>query len=1205
MKNKLEKYGSWLSIILVGVLFFVFYFQLFSKNYYNKLNGVKSNFKKLENSLLLQKNKVDNAITSDQNFDEIAINPLINLHIYKNDTLYFWSTNKIPISKFEDIQFPADGLIKAQNGWYYAQSYHLNGYSYTLSFLIKNEYSYVNEYLENEFATEFNPKVKSSISLDESVGFPIYTKDKHYVFSIVVNEYQPISVSNAIILFSLLVIWLTLILLKTTKLILKIETKLVWFYPILLIVIRYCSLRFEWFGFFKNSELYSPSLYGTNEIFPNFLEYNINILTLFTISYFVFKRLGAVKQTIPKYWFFIIGIIPFIIWQIILFFFQGLIENSSIPLHIEELFKINAYSIIAIISMAIIGFMYFIINKTIIKLAKNSFIALNVILSILILYGLTYIFIQYYFIQNETFTTSCFPILFLIAIALLEYKEFNQKHLVLGMMMLALFAFTNAQIINDLSEKKSKSEKELYANQLLIEKDIVTELEYSNLVKSIRNDRFLQQMISAGFQLNFREFERAMERRHFKGFWERYECKFFLFNVNGNSLLNIQGGSNELLNNLNDYVNNHGVQSEIVPTMYYISDYIGQYSYIIREQINGRNGELATLFVTLKSKKIPEEIGYPRLLISSESSSLHHLDNYSIAKYHNKRLVSQFGTYNYPNSLIGLYKSNPKHLANFNLNGYNHLIQYKSKNDVVVLSNITITTMDTITSFSYLFCLFGLLLLPIYMRYYSISITLKSLALSSKIQFTLISIVVVALVVSAISSGIFIKNQYSSFSELTLKEKVHSIDEELASFINKEKNLSIQENGSLLNYQLMGLSKIFKTDINIYDNKGFLISTSRPNVFNSGLLSEQINPLAKKELILLDKSEFIHTENIGNLNYNSAYAPLYNKYGKTIGFINLQHFGQQEEVEHQIQQFLMSIISVFVLLIACSVIIAIFAASWITNPLHMIQSYLSNIHLGRSNQYINYSKNDEIGALVKSYNKKIDELEYAAQQLAQSERESAWRDMAKQVAHEIKNPLTPMKLSVQHLVRSFDPNDDRAQEKINRVCQSLVEQIDALTKIANEFSNFAKMQKAEFNSIDIVSLITNSAELFREGNQIDILLNGPEQCIINGDKDQLLRVFNNLIKNSCQAISSIENGTINIDIQLDNSIVKIAVKDNGVGIPEIQQSKIFVPYFTTKSTGSGIGLAMVKQIIENHKGIIYFESEVNKGTTFTVELPII
>lgn len=1205
MKKIISKYSSWLFILFVGVAFFVLYFQIFSTNHYRELNKVRANFKQLENSIQQHKIKVDNAINSNQKFDEIYLKKVINLHVYKQDTLIYWSTNKIPVSKFEDIQFPANGLIKAQNGWYYAQSYQKGAYSYTLSFLIKNEYSYVNEYLENDFSNELNPKVKSSISLDESVGFPIYNQNKKYVFSILVNEYQPIALVDSIVLFCLLILWLSLIFFKITQLVLRIESNLIWLYPVSLICIRYCSLHFEWFGFFKNSEMYSPSLYGTNELFPNFLEYNINILTLFIVSYFVYKRLGTSKLKINKFWFYIVCALPYIVWQTLLFFFQGLIENSSIPLHIEELFKINVYSIIAIISMAIIGFMYFLINKTIVRLIKNNFYSLNKFFTIQLIFGISYVIAHQFYINNETLATSFFPLLFVLSIALLEYKEFNQKHLILGMIMLALYAFVNAHIINDLSQKRSKSEKELYANQLLIEKDIVTELEYSNLVKSIRNDRFLQQMISAGFQLNFREFERAMERRHFNGFWERYECKFFLFNINGGSLLNLQGNSEDLLNNLNDYVNHHGIQSEIVPSIHYISDYIGQYSYIIREQINGRNGELATLFVTLKSKKIPEEIGYPRLLISSESTSLHHLDNYSIAKYHNNRLVSQFGSYNYPNSLRGLRKDNFKHLDNFNLNGYNHLIQFKSKNDVVILSNINITWLDTITSFSYLFCFFGLLLLPIYFRYYSSSFTLNSLTLSTKIQFTLIAIVVVALVVSAISSGIFIKNQYSTFSEIALKEKVHSVEDELSPLINKEKKLTIQDNGSFINYQLIGISKIFNTDINVYDKNGFLISTSRPNVFNSGLLSEQINPIAKKELILMDKSEFIHTENIGSLNYNSAYAPLYNKLGKTIGFINLQHFGQQEEVEHQIQQFLMSIISVFVLLIAGSVIIAIFAASWITNPLHMLQSYLSNIHLGKSNQYINYSKNDEIGALVKSYNKKIDELEYAAQQLAQSERESAWRDMAKQVAHEIKNPLTPMKLSVQHLVRSFDPNDENAQNKINRVCQSLIEQIDALTKIANDFSNFAKMQKAEFNAIDIVSLIRNAAELFSEGSQFEIIITGPEQCIVNGDKDQLLRVFNNLIKNSCQAISNKTDGKIVIEILKTGTFIKISVNDNGVGIPEIQQSKIFVPYFTTKSNGSGIGLAMVKQIIENHKGNIYFESEVNKGTTFIIELPLL
>ncbi|MCO5261058.1 MAG: HAMP domain-containing histidine kinase [Crocinitomicaceae bacterium] len=1204
MKSLIKKYGLWMSLAAAIGLFILLYAHLFSSNYYPQLSKVKTSFNALENELTTYQKSIESQLQKSKQLDSLTTKEPFFLHIYKNDTLVYWNTNKLPVSKFADLQYPSSGLLRLQNGWYYAQTNTINEYTYAVSFLIKNEYSYQNEYLKNEFSDNLKTNFNASISLDESSGFPIYNQKKQYLFSITVNDYQTINEVDAIILFSLLIIILTLTLFKTTQFTIKTTSKWSWVYPFALLGIRYLSIHFAWLSFLKNSEIYSASLYGTNALFPNFTEYCINILVLLIISYFCYGKLKTKQFNLSTLLVFIVLIIPYIVWICNLFFFQGLIENSSIPLHIEELFKINSYSIIAILSIAVIGFIYFITSKTIIRLLKNQSFPFKKLILFNSIIGIAYFLIEVFYLSKETPYTALLPFVFLLFVTLLEYKEIKQKHLVLGMSMLAIYAFASAIIINDFSQKKGKSERELYASQLMVEKDIITELEFLKLAPSIKSDKLLQQMISVGGQLNFRDFERTMERRHFNKFWERYECKFFLYNEKNESLLNLQGSSNELWLNLNDYVNNHGVQSEISPSIYFISDYIGQYSYIIKQQLHGKNDEIATLFVTLKSKKVPEEIGYPRLLISSESSSLHHLDNYSIAKYHNKRLVSQYGLFNYPNTLKGLYKTNPKHLDNFNYNGYNHLIQHKSKNDVVVLSSINSTWVDVITLFSYLFCFFGILLLPIYIRFYAKSFTKNSISLATKIQVTLITIVVISLTISAVSSGAFIRNQYSSFTELSIKEKVQSIEEELTPLISKEKNLTIQNNASFLNFQLIGLSKVFKTDINIYDEQGFLISTSRQNVFNSGLLSEQINPTAKKELIELDKSEFIHSENIGNLYYNSAYAPIYNKSSKIIGYINLQHFGQQEEVEHQIQQFLMSVISVFVLLLATSAIVAIFVANWITNPLQMLQKYVSNIHLGKTNQYIQYHINDEIGALVKSYNMKIDELEYAAQQLAQSERESAWRDMAKQVAHEIKNPLTPMKLSVQHLMRSFDPDDVNAHDKINKVSSSLIEQIDALTKIANEFSNFAKMQKPEFETVDIVNIINNVIELFKEGNQVNIQINAPEKCFIKGDKDQLLRVFNNLIKNSSQAINEKQNGLISISVKQNENVVTIGVTDNGSGISKSQQAKIFVPYFTTKSNGSGIGLAMVKQIIMNHQGTIDFESEEGVGTTFTIELPL-
>ena len=240
---------------------------------------------------------------------------------------------------------------------------------------------------------------------------------------------------------------------------------------------------------------------------------------------------------------------------------------------------------------------------------------------------------------------------------------------------------------------------------------------------------------------------------------------------------------------------------------------------------------------------------------------------------------------------------------------------------------------------------------------------------------------------------------------------------------------------------------------------------------------------------------------------------------------------------------------------------------------------------------------------MKNYNKKLEELEFTAQQLAQSERESAWREMAKQVAHEIKNPLTPMKLSVQHLLRVYDPSDPKSNEKLAKVSTSIIEQIDALAKIANEFSSFAKLPRPKEKKMDLLPVLKGVIEVFKEeGNFALTFSSEVEKLFVLADKDLMLRVFNNLIKNAIQAILDKEDASIHIQVKSTDTNYKIEFMDNGSGIKEEVQPKIFVTYFTTKGTGTGLGLAMVKQIIENHRGSINFTSSED-GTTFFITLP--
>jgi nitrogen fixation/metabolism regulation signal transduction histidine kinase len=287
-----------------------------------------------------------------------------------------------------------------------------------------------------------------------------------------------------------------------------------------------------------------------------------------------------------------------------------------------------------------------------------------------------------------------------------------------------------------------------------------------------------------------------------------------------------------------------------------------------------------------------------------------------------------------------------------------------------------------------------------------------------------------------------------------------------------------------------------------------------------------------------------------------------------------------------------------------SIAFAVFISEKITSPLRYLQEKFSKIKLGESYERIAYTSKDEIGDLVQEYNRMVDELGHSVELLAKSERESAWREMAKQVAHEIKNPLTPMKLSIQQLQRAWNDKSENLNEYFAEVTKLIIEQIDNLSHIATEFSNFAKMPRTKPERIELGNLLNGIIKLFSEsGVKIMLHMENEQNYFVFADKEQLSRVFINLATNAIQAIPDNRQGIIEIILkQLENNIM-IIVHDNGQGIPDNLLSKMFQPNFTTKSAGMGLGLAISKSIIENSGGKINVSTTVGEGTTFTIILP--
>lgn len=404
---------------------------------------------------------------------------------------------------------------------------------------------------------------------------------------------------------------------------------------------------------------------------------------------------------------------------------------------------------------------------------------------------------------------------------------------------------------------------------------------------------------------------------------------------------------------------------------------------------------------------------------------------------------------------------------------------------------------------------------------------------------------------------------------------------------------------------LRELSEIHQVDLSVYDAQGVLIRTSVPFFLFQGWQSPRINPEAIRAYYRQGFKPALLEEQAGVLRYLSAYVPVAEQTQEPSYFFQIPFASGARSLQQNVLSFIGNLLNLYVFLLLIAGALAITVANSITRPLIKIGEKLRSFQLGQ-NEPLEWESEDEIGKLVEEYNLMIRKLEESAKKLRQSEREGAWREMAKQVAHEIKNPLTPMKLSIQYLEHARKSDPERAAAMIGRVSQTLIEQIDGLARIATEFSNFAKMPKSEPEALDLGTVLESVYRLFTEHQEsvedIELIL-PDDRTPVFADRGHLVRVLNNLIKNAQQAIPENRQGRIQIQLKPGPEQHLITITDNGTGIPEPVRPKVFQPNFTTKSSGMGLGLAMCKNMMTAAGGDIYFETETGKGTTFFVILP--
>lgn len=449
------------------------------------------------------------------------------------------------------------------------------------------------------------------------------------------------------------------------------------------------------------------------------------------------------------------------------------------------------------------------------------------------------------------------------------------------------------------------------------------------------------------------------------------------------------------------------------------------------------------------------------------------------------------------------------------------------------------------------------------------------------------------------------RKEARTYHQDRLERKENAINEHINFILSTTTYPLVTENLALIfKSKIHELATIHSTEINIHDLSGKLLISSKGN-FSIDEKPEPIPQMILKVLQSTQNKRFVDLKIVDEERYRTAYSYLKDSKYKPLGILKVPYLEETEFYQNEVKNFLIKFGQVYIFMLLMAITIAYFLSSYITKNLKSISVKMTSTKLDQKNEKISVtSSSKEINSLIVAYNEMVDKLEASADKLAQSEREQAWREMAKQVAHEIKNPLTPMRLTVQSFQRRFDPTDPEIKQKIDDYSHTLIQQIDTMNAVATAFSSFASMPAQQSEQLNIVQVVQLALEIF---NEPYIKFEAPtERLIVKMDRTQLIRIITNLVKNAIQAIPDEEtNPEVVVTIRQTDNFVQIEVKDNGIGISIENKNRIFEPKFTTKSSGMGLGLGIIKNIVENYNGTINFESSKEKGTTFYVKLPII
>lgn len=1179
---------------------------------------------------LVKRMFADELTTSDA---KLLNNVPFYIYCYDHNYLKNWNTNSI-IDTVADDAGQAPVIVQNIRGVFIQQSPRLpwlgDYKKLVVLFPVRVNYPIENDYLRSHFiASEYIPLSTRIVPAPAMVttGYPVTIGDSAPILYLSFNtqdiqKWVPDMVFILMLIAAVLasISWIHLMIIHLTR----NKSSMTGFIVTFLVVVVLRSFLYIYGIPFNLDTLlfFSPQLYASSKYLSSFGDLFINTLcvlwlVIFIIRHTRYKNFFDKFRSRPLRIAIAVLLIAGLAAYVYLFvnIIRSLVLDSNISFDVSHFYSIDIYTGLGLLVICIITsiscIIIYLFNIQLTAFLKNKwtkYVIITAIGSALLFFthnyndGFYWALLGWLLLFNMLFDSEKFALV----------SDIFEPRMVYWALFICGFSTGILEYFNGMKEKEGR--KAFVEQRLSPHRDNLMEYSFDKTVSKIEHDKTLKNFLIKPTPTGRRAINARLDSLYLNNTVSKYDANIYLFGADNGPLYNKDSTNYySLVDEKNESVSTNS------PYLFYNESILDRQNYlsfipIYSDTINNRLGYVV---IDLGLKKQAAETVYPELLMPLGNKANPRENEYDYAIYINSKLITQKGDYPFTTRLKidSLKDQEPLFIEN---NGTSELYYRISDKRTIVVVHDQSKVLEIVTVFSYIFCTqvilaLIILLYQLYLSYFTgtSSSRVFKLTLRKRVHYSMLSIVFISFIFIAVVTILIFGSRYEDANSEKLQSSMlvakQSVQDQLK-IVNAFGTSTIFDSVAQSNnfrYFITDLANKQKIDINIFDNNGRLLASSQDEIYQKGLISHLMRHDAFHELNDVGKSIVIQSERVAGLSYLSAYEPLRDEHGITLGYLNVPFFSSEKELKFQISNIVVTLINVYAFIFLIASLFSIVITQWITKSFNIIIKQFGRINL-QKNERIRWPYDDEIGRLVTEYNVMVNKVEENAARLAQSERERAWREMARQVAHEIKNPLTPMKLNIQFLQQAMRNDNPNIKELTNKVSASIIEQIDNLSYIASEFSNFAKMPEAKPEELDLCALLYKATELYINDAHVKLSIAANTNHVhIYSDHSQLLRVFTNLLENAKQAIPPERPGIINISVNAGTEEVVIAIQDNGNGISEEVAQKIFQPYFTTKSSGTGLGLAMTRKIIEFWKGMIWFESKEGEGTTFFIRLPVL